>query len=78
MYHTMMNYYAINLVVIQVNWTVSHVLATEGGVAKLSGTAFGLYANPIAIGVYCNCECSHYFSSGAITGMDIVLYMELV
>ena len=70
-----LNCYAINLVVVQVNWTVSRVSVTEGDVVRLSGTALGIYANSIAIGVYC--KCSHFFSSEVETGMDIGLYIEL-
>ena len=42
--------------VVRVNWTISRpITVTEGDnvTVSLSGEAFGLYANPIAIGVIC-------------------------
>ena len=42
--------------VIRVNWTVSDpitVIGGEGVTVELFGEAFGLYATPIAIGVFC-------------------------
>ena len=43
-------------VVVRVNWTISQTInVTEGdGVeVRLSGEVFGMYANPIAVGVVC-------------------------
>ena len=42
--------------VVHVNWTISQLInVTEGGnvTVRLSGEAFGIYANPIAIDVIC-------------------------
>ena len=49
--------HALLSVVVRVNWTISQTInVTEGdGVeVRLSGKAFGIYANPIAIGVVCS------------------------
>ena len=51
----------IDLAVVQVNFTVSRAISvTEGAVVRLSGEAFGIYANEIVIGV----ECSETTSTG--------------
>ena len=45
----------VSLVVL-INWTISEAIKVtegEGVVLSLSGEAFGIYANPIAIGVIC-------------------------
>ena len=66
------------IVAVQISWTVSHASVTEGDVVRLSGTALGIYANPVAIGVYC--KCSHLYSSDSEVeiGMYTLLYLELV
>ena len=48
--------HALCAAVIEVNWTSQSIKVTEGeGVkVRLNGTAFGLYANPVAIGVICS------------------------
>ena len=54
-------------VVILVNWTVSdtiNVTEGEGVTVHLFGEAFGLYANPITIGVVCAETVSTNVTSG--------------
>ena len=48
--------HALFLSVVHVNWTIAQpIQVTEGDgvIVRLSGEAFGFYANPIAIGVIC-------------------------
>ena len=57
------------LVVVQVNWTISQTInVTEGDVVILSGEAFGIYANEIAVGV----ECSETIATDVEPGMDTI------
>ena len=55
--------------VVRVNWTISQPInVTEGDNAtvRLSGEAFGFYANPIAIGVI----CAEVIAADVEPGMD--------
>ena len=55
--------------VVRVNWTISRPInVTEGDnvTVSLSGEAFGLYANPIAIGVI----CAEVIATDVVPGMD--------
>ena len=59
-------------VVIEVNWTISETIeVTEGNGVEVSLTAqaFGLYANPIAIGVV----CTETVITGEVSGMEAKL-----
>ena len=63
-------------VVVRVNWTISQPInVTEGdGVeVRLSGEAFGIYANPIAIGVV----CTESTAADVKPGMDATSSTEL-
>ena len=55
--------------VVRVNWTISQPInVTEGDnvTVRLSGEAFGIYANPIAIGVI----CAEVIATDVVPGMD--------
>ena len=59
----------IDLVVIQVNWTISQAISvTEGDVVILCGEAFGIYANEVAIGV----DCSETIATDVEPGMNTI------
>ena len=59
----------IDLVVIQVNWTISRAISvTEGDVVRLRGEAFGVYADEVVIGV----ECSETIATDVEPGMDTI------
>ena len=68
-------YYALFPSVVYVNWTISEaVKVTEGdGVeVHLSGEAFGIYANPITIGVVCSATVANA-ATDLDPGMDTIL-----
>ena len=59
----------IDLVVIRVNFTTSRAITvTEGDVVRLRGRAFGVYANPVAIGV----DCSETIATDVEPGKDTI------
>ena len=61
--------HSILLIVIQVNFTTSRAISvTEGAVVRLSGEAFGIYADKIAIGV----DCSETIATDVEPGMDTI------
>ena len=68
------NYYTCSthsllIIVVQVNWTISRVISvTEGDVMRLSGEAFGIYANEVQIDV----ECSETIATDVEPGMDTI------
>ena len=61
--------HALFSLVVRVNWTISQPInVTEGEnvTVRLSGEAFGIYANPIAIGVI----CAEVIATDVEPGMD--------